>query len=88
MSKSTMDETKIVKMTDIELKDFALGLVERMQSLKNLRKDDVTVAEFSEYDRMTYREPVQQLTRKIKLVRREFKNRELEDEIISKGVLE
>lgn len=88
MSKSTMDETKIVKMSDEELKDFALGLVERMQSLKNLRKDDVTVAEFSEYDRLHYREPVQNLTRKIKLVRREFKNRELEDEIISKGVLE
>lgn len=88
MSKSTMDETKIIKMSDEELKDFALGLVERVQSLKNLRKDDKTVADFSEYDRLHYREPTQSLIRKIKLVRREFKNREIEDEIISRGVLE
>jgi len=83
-----MDEAKIVNMSDEQLKAFALGLVERSQSLKNLRTEDSKIEDFNIYDRATYREPLQNLTMKIKLVRREFKNRDIVDEIIARGILE
>lgn len=77
MAKSSVIEAKYLSMSADELKAYYANLVETQKRVKESKVDDPKVVEFKEYEKMQYGEPALEIEKKIKLIRRVFRLKEI-----------
>lgn len=70
-------EASLLEKSEADLKEYALDLFENQRRLREERKTDPKITEMQEYVRGQYSEPNSDTEKKIKLVRRVFKLRNI-----------
>ena len=70
-------EASLLEKSEADLKEYALDLFENQRRLREERKIDPKIGEMQDYVRAQYSEPNSDTEKKIKLVRRVFKLRNI-----------
>ena len=70
-------EASLLEKSEADLKEYALDLFENQRRLREERKFDPKITEMQDYVRAQYSEPNSDTEKKIKLVRRVFKLRNI-----------